>query len=557
MDLSIDRGDVDTSVAADSPAASRRRDSKVHAAKKATIILLLVALSATVLLQQSQNETKTVIMDRIHTTRDTLVSQTSAVSGWVANRLPGVTDTRRILTAGAAGGNTIASSSAGRPNKPRPALSAEGADMEWEKSESLLRQLHPTGLSKKGGEPGENNVLHRALEGLEGIFHRNNKKEGGNQRHRRLKATDNKEERDDRLLRLPSNQEVGGFFSGVVATISNSPIAAAIFILCGVAILIVSVIVSPDSRRLRRLANSHENRTIVLDEEEAEIVEFYEKEMESGKMQSIPFLEDIHPADECREDDTTNEKTKRSQSFTRIPSSEDAGIRVSPCDSYYSRVLQDIESFDEVGDDQEAEEESCCANECGENRQNDLLQGGSESSADSGSSLVKEDDQQKPSSAQEQQQTHNEDDDRLSSPNSSSSSISSLTSEVYADIESQQLSLQPGEVVETSISNVTTSPISYTTPKSSVKRRRSVERNSKAKRRVSFSPEVKVREIPLQINSERHLYLMLLTVAIVITFCSLLPAPHPSLSVPISDMTAGEMIQRADNILKSQWEVEL
>ena len=94
-------------------------------------------------------------------------------------------------------------------------------------------------------------------------------------------------------------------------------------------------------------------------------------------------------------------------------------------------------------------------------------------------------------------------------------------------------------------------------PRGGLKRRRSVERKSKASRRVSFSPEVKVREIPRQTSSERHLYLMLLTVAIVIAFCSLLPAPHPSLSVPITDMTAGEMIQGVDNILMSQFEVEL
>jgi hypothetical protein len=58
-------------------------------------------------------------------------------------------------------------------------------------------------------------------------------------------------------------------------------------------------------------------------------------------------------------------------------------------------------------------------------------------------------------------------------------------------------------------------------------------------------------------SSEKYLYLMLFAVAIIIAFCSLLPAPHPSLSVPISHMTAGEMIQRADTMLKSQWEVEL
>ena len=132
--------------------------------------------------------------------------------------------------------------------------------------------------------------------------------------------------------------------------------------------------------------------------------------------------------------------------------------------------------------------------------------------------------------------------------------MSSLTSEVYADIEAPPP--QPLEVGEiSSRSSNVTSP-TLITPR----RRKNLEK--KNSRHVSFSPEVKVREIPRQINSEmssseKYLYLMLLTVAVVITFCSLLPAPHPKLSVPISDMSAGEMIQRADTILKSQWEVEL
>jgi hypothetical protein len=278
----------------------------------------------------------------------------------------------------------------------------------------------------------------------------------------------------------------------------------------------------------------------VLDEEEAEIVEFYEKEMETG----IPFLEHTQPADDCRDDDdddtSSNDKQKHGQCFARSSSSDSflarhdisGEARVSACDSYYSRVLHDIGSFDELE----------------EGPQNALDEDTSDSSPESVADLATNDDQLKPSDKEEQEQeqkeTNNEEDDRPSSPTSPSSSISSLTSEVYADIESQSSS-QPGD------DNVTNMK-----PRGGLKRRRSVERKSKASRRVSFSPEVKVREIPRQTNSERHLYLMLLTVAIVIAFCSLLPAPHPSLSVPISDMP-GEMFQRADNILKSEWEVEL
>jgi hypothetical protein len=410
--------------------------------------------------------------------------------------------------------------------------------MEWEKSESLLRQLHNAEASNKKGGGGRggnnNNVFYRTLEGLEGMFNLGNKKEG----RRHLKATINEEKWES--LRIPSSQEVKKFVSDTVSTISSSPIATAILTLCGVAVLIVSVVMTPDNRRLRRLADLHENRTIVLDEEEAEIVEFYEKEMETG----IPFLEHTQPADDCRDDDdddtSSNDKQKHGQCFARSSSSDSflarhdisGEARVSACDSYYSRVLHDIGSFDELE----------------EGPQNALDEDTSDSSPESVADLATNDDQLKPSDKEEQEQeqkeTNNEEDDRPSSPTSPSSSISSLTSEVYADIESQSSS-QPGD------DNVTNMK-----PRGGLKRRRSVERKSKASRRVSFSPEVKVREIPRQTNSERHLYLMLLTVAIVIAFCSLLPAPHPSLSVPISDMP-GEMFQRADNILKSEWEVEL
>ena len=518
MDVAIDRGDANPPATTASTTTTRRSGGKKVI--KAMTLLLLFALSAMRLEEE-------VILDRIHTARE-------VASKWAANRLPGVKDTRRRLTAYTSGRNAASLSSAAGRSKAK-ALSAEGADMEWEKSESLLRQLHNAEASNKKGGGGRggnnNNVFYRTLEGLEGMFNLGNKKEG----RRHLKATINEEKWDS--LRIPSSQEVKKFVSDSVSTISSSPIATAILTLCGVAVLIVSVVMTPDNRRLRRLADLHENRTIVLDEEEAEIVEFYEKEMETG----IPFLEHTNPADDCRDDDdndtSSNDNQKQGQCFARSSSSDSFLARhdISACDSYYSRVLQDIGSFDELE----------------EGPQNALHEESSESSPESVADLAMEDDQLKPSDKEEQEQdqeqkeTKNQEDDRPSSPTSPSSSISSLTSEVYADIESQS-SLQPGD------DNVTNM-----NPRGGLKRRRSVERKSKASRRVSFSPEVKVREIPRQTNSERHLYLMLLTVAIVIAFCSLLPAPHPSLSVPITDMTAGEMIQRADNILKSQFEVEL
>ena len=566
--VTIDRGDADPTVDINS-AASSRRGRKVQVVAKNTAILIVIALSATALVQ-SQYVSKAEVLGRIYTARETLSSQSMAVSGWV-NRLPQVIDTRRTMIIEAVTSPITSNTNVGGGRAA--SVTTEGADMVREKSQSLLRQLHRPSDSKKGGAAAEENVLHRALEGLQGVFNKN-KKEGGQkhvindakkdhiekmdelQGHRRLKATENEE------LQTPSNQQdLGRMFFDIQSTISNSPLAAAVLIFCGIAFLIASVaMASDDSRRLRRLANSHENRTIVLDEEEAEIVEFYEKEMESGMMQSFPFLEDDCHVDDCREDDA-GEEQKRSQSFIRRPSSDsslnrhlsgDREARVSQCDSYYSRVLQDITSFDEGGDDPEDEEDSSL-DEIGETCQDERDEGESsprdeaeEVAAEPGPCLVKENEQLK-APTQAQDSDEDADAESSSSPTSSESSISSLTSEMYADIESPppQQPQELGEIL--SSSNATSSPSRTITRK---------------RRSVSFSPQVKVREIPRQVNSEmssseKYLYLMLFTVAIVITFCSLLPAPHPSLSVPISDLTAGEMIQRADTILKSQWEVEL
>mmetsp|Transcript_4949 Transcript_4949/g.10378 ORF Transcript_4949/g.10378 Transcript_4949/m.10378 type:complete len:567 (+) Transcript_4949:84-1784(+) len=563
--VTIDRGDADPTDVINS-AATSRRGRKVQVVAKNTIILLVIALSATALLQ-SQYVSKNEFLGRIYTARETLSSQSMAVSGWV-NRLPQVIDTRRTMIIEAVTSPITSNTNVGGGRAA--SVTTEGADMVREKSQSLLRQLHRPSDVKKGGATAEENVLHRALEGIQGIFNKN-KKEGGQkhvingakndqiekmddlQGHRRLKAIENEE------LQTPSNQDLGRMFFDIQSTISNSPIAAAVLIFCGIAFLIASVaMASDDSRRLRRLANSHENRTIVLDEEEAEIVEFYEKEMESGMMQSFPFLEDDCHVDDCREDDA-GEEQKRSQSFIRRPSSDSSlnrhlsgEARVSQCDSYYSRVLQDITSFDEGGDDPEDEEDSCL-DEIGEPCQDEREEGESsprdeaeEVAAEPDARLAKEDEQlNAPTHAQNSDE--DADADCSSSPTSSESSISSLTSEMYADIESPPPQ-QPQELGQiSSSSNATSSPSRTITRK---------------RRSVSFSPQVKVREIPRQVNSEmssseKYLYLMLFTVAIVITFCSLLPAPHPSLSVPISDLTAGEMIQRADTILKSQWEVEL
>ena len=552
--VTIDRGDADPPTVIDSAATSRRGTIAKIAGR-----LIVIALGAAALLQL-QHVSKTEVLGRIYMARETLSSQSMMVSSWVGH-LPQVIDTRRttLIDTVISPLTTSIKDAAGRAE----AMTAESVDMVWERSQSLLRHLHPTAdYSKKGVVAEEqNNVLHRALDGLQGIFHKN-KKEAGlmnggkkdqsqkrdqRQGHRRLKATENEEQQ------TPSNHNKGGLF----LYMSSSPIAAAILIFCGAVFLIVSVaMASGDSRRLRRLADSHENRTIVLDEEEAEIIEFYEKEMESGMMQSFPFLENDDHEDDCRDDDA-DEEQKRGQSFIRIPASDSSLNRQlsgNSCDSYYSRVLQDITSFDEDEDDQERQEPPLVeeigekSQEMGEDGESFARDKAEAEAAEPGACTVDEDLQLRiPTQAQKNE--GDGDTDCPSSPPSSESSISSLTSEVYADIESPLPQHQSTQETGSNSSGAMT----ITSPEPTLNRKR---------RSVSFSPDVRIREIPKQVNSEmssseKYLYLMLFTVAIIITFCSLLPAPHPSLSVPITDLTAGEMIQRADTILKSQWEVEL
>jgi hypothetical protein len=95
------------------------------------------------------------------------------------------------------------------------------------------------------------------------------------------------------------------------------------------------------------------------------------------------------------------------------------------------------------------------------------------------------------------------------------------------------------------------------------KRKRRMESKIKGiqqlERRVSFNPEVTIKEIPRRqeavMSSEKYLNFMLFTVGIAIAVFSFLPT-HPSLS-PITSMTREEIIHRTDYLLSSQWDVEL
>jgi len=138
-----------------------------------------------------------------------------------------------------------------------------------------------------------------------------------------------------------------------------------------------------------------------------------------------------------------------------------------------------------------------------------------------------------------------------SSPESTSSTISSLTVEDY-DIETGSFNIPP-------VPSMPTSPPVALDHEATTPLRGNLSQSRKLSKRVSFSPDIKIREIPrgrrqvYELSSEMYLYIMLFTLAIVIAVFSFMPPPHPTLS-PVS---CGEMFLRAEKMLSSQWDVEL
>ncbi|KAL3783702.1 hypothetical protein ACHAW5_005187 [Stephanodiscus triporus] len=177
---------------------------------------------------------------------------------------------------------------------------------------------------------------------------------------------------------------------------------------------------------------------------------------------------------------------------------------------------------------------------------------------------------------------------RPPSPLSSSSSISSLSSEGF-DIEAPSAKLlcasitpvSPGGEEQVSRRPTPTaaaadaeydvaSPTNNTPTRSNLHHDQSRctlrgEKNLSSRRRVSFSPEVEVCNITPghaattgqkrvhELSFEGYLYIMLLAVAVAIAVFSLVPA-HPSLS-PVH--SRGDIFRLTENLLNSQWDVEL
>jgi len=546
-------------------------------------------------------------------------------------------------------------------------FTAESAELAWEKSENAFHQLRHHSVTPLDEEPREN-MLGRALEGLEGIFHmrrrgannssegrrgngnksnnlrkegRNNKQQQRNMKkeasrdRRNAKADNNQATDPSSILSTKQEGEEQQSNNGWMSLLSNSPLAAPLLAFCGIVFLVASLIMNLDYRRLHRGRN-----TIILDEKEAEIVEFYER-VECGTLQTIPFLQDVkegaeeHPIKRSSSERwmMNSERNLPETSLTRQHhrSSSDSSLmrhhvihpgaemRENQCDLYYSRVLETLnyeddddevdlveeqEQMDDGGDDQECqitilENIVPLTNQKGDDLESEkdgekadcthLEEAGNGSDTECFESAPSEEVQEKESQLRCPQ-----------SPPSSSSSISSLTSEGY-DVEApfggenchQDDSLKVHNVTEASSPLHVSTTIVMPGPEEVVSRnlamsdfsdyvsstgatpQRSnlyhdrcqslIENEHKLRRRVSFSPEVEIREIPtreepLKANHEQHesyLYIMLFTVAIAIIVFSLMPPAHPSLSPVYNTMTRGDIFQRAESILSSQWDVEL
>jgi hypothetical protein len=252
-------------------------------------------------------------------------------------------------------------------------------------------------------------------------------------------------------------------------------------------------------------------------------------------------------------------------------------------DTFYTQVLQnagdDVQEEDVVrnasNEEKEPEQEVAIESQC------------QVSSGDDADAILHQESSQDDfydcESNQSPQQSLNE---------SMSSSISSLTSEIYQDDINASFSFtsDEGSLHDTSATLLVTesyqqlppalnesgSPLHSETEGTTIisatadtplmknlfqgKTRLEEDSRPKLERRVSFNPEVKVKEIPRrevndQFSSEKYLYFMLLLMGVVIAVFSFLPV-HPSLS-PIASMTRKEVLRRADTLLNSQWDVEL
>ena len=516
-------------------------------------------------------------------------------------------------------------------------------EKRWERSENAYNQLRHVPDKEEVME--DKNPLERALEGILHLGQRNTegrrqkrrgdsknnlRKEEGRNKQRNMKAGGGSKANPYQGQAIQQPQEEGeqrqesSFFSFT----TTSPLAAPLMAFFGVIFLTIAFVrPSQDRRRLDRLAHFHHQGKLILDEDEAEIVEFYEKEMECGG--TIPFLQEAeeHPKLKRQGSSCGFERKLSDSSLTKSfrRSESDPGRGTSQGDLYYSRVLETLHYDD---DDEEEYQVQLPAKEKEETEQKldngidqecqitlfenisslseedgDEAESGRKACMGDGSTKLSGSIEVTPHSPPHQLMGENDDDtcfvsaqsqgggeeedqeqSRPQSPQSTSSTISSLTLEPEYDIEAppkKKDALSPlhelvAEVMagpDTSLPTTDTtksencvSPTSATPPRGNLYQDRYqqqsiVKSEMKLSRRVSFSPDIKVREIPSttrqhdELSPEMYLYIMLFFVAVAIAMFSFIPA-HPTLS-PVYSMTRGEMLERAEKMLSSQWDLEL
>ena len=460
-------------------------------------------------------------------------------------------------------------------------------DEEMDKSENAFLSVSlPEDVEKN------KNPLERVLEGLEDLFNGledmfNNSKNNLRNKYRNLKAT----------AAGGDTTDIGGETqrNWIPSIITNyySPLAAPLIAFIGIIFAIASF--------ASRLIMTSPTRTV--DENEAEIIQFYDKEMECGtliqggmplfsqdvKLPSHPLIRQGSGCNGGSFDVNTTATLRRSVS--------DPEQRGSQGDLYYSRVLDTLhlDDEDEVegkvdSSPLEAEDKDLevVQEDTGDDRQEcqiTLLENISSLTEDDG--IVEPDErvdrdesdevdspfEVSPCPPQPQEAAVDDEDTCFESavsqiipvqdghqeesqacpqsPESTSSTISSLTVDDY-DIETGSFNIPP-------VPSMSTSPPLTLEHEATTPQRTNLSQNRKLSKRVSFSPDIKIREIPrrrrqvYELSSEMYLYIMLFLVAIVIAVFSFMPPPHPNLS-PVS---CGEMFLRAEKMLSSQWDVEL
>jgi len=467
-------------------------------------------------------------------------------------------------------------------------------DEEMDKSENAFLSV-----SLPEEKVQDKNPLERVLEGLEDLFNGledmfNNSKNNLRNKHRNMKAS--------AVGGGGDAAEVGGETqrNWIPSIITNfySPLAAPLIAFIGI---IIFAIASFASRLIVSSPTSNSHRQV--DENEAEIIQFYEKEMECGTLMhasGMPlFSQDVklpsHPL--IRQGSGCNSGSfnmNTTATLRRSVSDPEKTYRGSQGDLYYSRVLETLH-LDDADDEGEGkvdsspieEDEVYQVQEPQEDTADDLqdcqitlLENISSLTEDDGIEEPERVEREEPNKIESpsqaapcsprpqeavvddedtcfesavsqiipEQDGHQEESQSCpSSPESTSSTISSLTVEDYD--------------IETGSFNIPQVPLPTSPPldHEATPQRGNLSQNRKLSKRVSFSPDIKIREIPrgrrqvYELSSEMYLYIMLFTLAIVIAVFSFMPPPHPKLS-PVS---CGEMFLRAEKMLSSQWDEEL